>query len=195
MHDAVRKSFRSRHLALRRIASRLPRVVVPVSRRMQIDAPGSARKPAIYPFNPSSFSELPPCRRDKSRASRRYCAYLSGPHLERKAYLRRRHALKGAGERGEGEGGEGEIDVYLLYSDPRAGRAPSTRRRERLVNEVGIFGYWPGQRANGESFGEPCGFVTFIEAIRVKSTRSRLERSRDIRRIRRGHGANISFTS
>lgn len=76
---------------------RFPRsvLVVLVSRRMQIDAPGSARKPAIYPFNPGSFSELPPRRRDKSRASRRYCAYLSGPHLERKAYLRRRHAPEG----------------------------------------------------------------------------------------------------
>jgi len=44
------------------------------------------------------------------------------------------------------------------------------RRRERFINEVGIFGYWPGQRANGESFGVPCEFVTFIGAIRVKST-------------------------
>lgn len=100
-------------------------VVLLVSRRMQIDAPGSARKPAIYPFNPSSFSELPPRRRDKSRASRRYCAYLSGPHLERKAYLRRRHAPEGM------EGREG-IDVYLLYSNPEQEEPLNARNVETV---------------------------------------------------------------
>lgn len=95
-HDAIRKSFRSRHLA----SPRFPCVVVLVSRRMQIDAPGSARKPAIYPLNPGSFSELPPRRRDKSRASRRYCAYLSGPHLERKAYPPSSACPRRIGERG-----------------------------------------------------------------------------------------------
>lgn len=85
-----------------------------------------------------------------------------------------------------GEGGEGGNRRLSIIFGP-SGKDPSTRHRERLVNEVGIFGYWPGQRANGESFGVPCGFVTFIGAIRVKSTRSSLERSRDIRRIRRNH--------
>lgn len=64
-------------------------VVVLFSRRMQIDRVRRESRLYIHSI-PALFPNCRHGRRDKSRASRRYCTYLNGPHLERKAYLRRR---------------------------------------------------------------------------------------------------------
>lgn len=141
------ESFRSsRHLAReRRVASHSEACDVlrtPLSHRMQIDAPGSRRESRLYIR--SILPLFPNCRArrrrgDKSRASRRYCAYLNGPHLERKSV-----SPSSASPR---------IDVYLLF-EPGGGSLGSRGvGPSPLPDEVDVFGYWPGQRANGESFG------------------------------------------